>query len=270
MRMPEPILTGPLFAPIHDELMTLLRGLSAEEWQAPTAAGVWTVRDVAAHLLDTGLRRLASHRDRYAAPLPPDAFANGLGGFVNGINASGVAWAQRLSPALLIDLHEQSGKQLSDFLASVDPFADAHYPVSWAGDESSPMWFDVARELTERWHHQQQIRDAVGRAPLYQYLAPVMDTFVRALPYTYRDMDAPAGTSVTLRLTHEGEGAWTLVREDTWHLYADAAPSPTTAVTLRGDAAWRIFTKQKIDPKARIEGDARYAEPLLRMVSIIA
>ena len=269
MRSPEPILTGHLFAPIHDELMALLRVLTSDEWLAPTVAGAWTVRDVAAHLLDTGLRRLAMHRDSYMPTLAPDAFANGLGGFVNGINASGVAYAQRLSPALLIDLHDRYGPQLAEFMASLDPFAEAKWEVSWAGDERSPMWFDVARELTERWHHQQQIRDAVGRAPLYdRYLAPVLDTFVRALPYTYRDVEAADGTAIVLRID---DAAWSLVREESrWHLYADAADAPATAVSMSGDRAWRVFTKQKIDPQARIEGDVRYADPLLQMIAIVA
>ncbi|MFL6248212.1 MAG: maleylpyruvate isomerase N-terminal domain-containing protein [Thermoanaerobaculia bacterium] len=266
--MPQPILAGPLFAPIHDELMSLLRGLTAEEWLAPTAAGAWTVRDVAAHLLDTGLRRLSMHRDGYRPPLAPDAFANGLGGFVNDINASGVAYARRLSPELLIDQHERYGPQLAEFLASLDPFAEAKWPVSWAGDERSPTWFDVARELTERWHHQQQIRDAVGRPPLYEFLAPVIDTFVRALPFTYRDVDAPDGTAIVLRID---DAAWTLMREGArWQLYADAAQSPTTSIGMSGDAAWRVFTKQKIDPRATIEGDARYAHAALGMIAIVA
>jgi uncharacterized protein (TIGR03083 family) len=268
MRMPEPILIGPLFAPIHDQLMKLLRGLCAEEWLAPTVAGSWTVRDVAAHLLDTGLRRLSMHRDGYMPPLAPDAFANGLGGFVNDVNASGVAYAQRLSPALLIDQHERFGPQLSEFLASLDPFAEAKWSVRWAGEERSAMWFDVARELTERWHHQQQIRDAVGRAPLYEYLAPVIDTFVRALPYAYRSVDAPDGTTIVLRID---EGVWTLRRESSrWVLYADAADAPTTSIAMSGDAAWRVFTKQKIDPHAHIEGDARYADAVLGMIAIVA
>lgn len=268
MRVPQPILTGPLFAPIHDELMSLLRSLSNEEWRAPTAAGTWTVRDVAAHLLDTGLRRLSMHRDGYTPPLAPNAFAKGLGGFVNDTNASGVAYAQRLSPSLLIDLHERYGPQVAEFLASLDPFAEAKWAVSWAGDERSPMWFDVARELTERWHHQQQIRDAVARPPLYEFLAPVIDTFVRALPYAYRDVDAPDGTSIVLRID---DAAWTLMRERSrWELYADAAESPATSITMSGDAAWRVFTKQKIDPRAQVAGDPRYADATLGMIAIIA
>ena len=31
-----------------------------------------------------------------------------------------------------------------------------------AGEAVSANWFDVAREFTERWHHQQQIRLAIG------------------------------------------------------------------------------------------------------------
>jgi uncharacterized protein (TIGR03083 family) len=271
MRVPEPILTGPLFAPIHDELMTLLRGLTADEWLLPTAAPGWSVRDVAAHLLDTSVRRLSSHRDGYMMPLPSDAFANGLTRFVNDNNATGVAYLRRLSVPVLLDLHEHYGRQLADFLASLDPFAPAKWGVSWAGEEQSPMWFDVAREMTERWHHQQQIRDAAGRPPLYdRYLGPVLDTFVRALPFTYRDVSAPEGTSITLRITAEGEGTSTILREDAqWKLQTGAPPSPTTTVSLRGDKAWRLFTKQQIDPEARIEGEARYGEAMLRMVSII-
>jgi hypothetical protein len=33
-----------LFAPLHAELITLLRGLSAEDWERPTVAGAWRVR----------------------------------------------------------------------------------------------------------------------------------------------------------------------------------------------------------------------------------
>jgi uncharacterized protein (TIGR03083 family) len=270
--MPQPIVVGHLFAPLHTELMTLLRGLDDDEWNVATAAGAWMVRDVAAHLLDTGLRRLSMHRDGYAPPIARDALANGLAPFVNGMNASGVAYAQRLSPELLIDLHDRYGTQLAEFLESLDPFAEAQWSVSWAGEDRSMMWFDVARELTERWHHQQQIRDAVERPPLYdRYLGPVIETFVRALPHAFRDVDAADGTTIVLRVTGDGEGAWSLLRDEgRWQLYVAEADAATTRITMSGDKAWRIFTKQQIDPQATIEGEARYAEPLLRMIAIIA
>jgi uncharacterized protein (TIGR03083 family) len=263
MTKPEPVLTGHLFAPLHDELVTLLRSLTADEWNAPTAAGTWTVKDVAAHLLDTALRRLSMHRDGYTPVLPFEDLTS----FVNNMNAEAVAYARRLSPAVLIDQLAHYGLQLAEFLDSLEPFETAKWGVSWAGEEQSPVWFDVARELTERWHHQQQIRDAAGRPPLYEtYLAPVLATFVRALPFTYRTIDAADGTTIALRID---DAAWTLMREGSWNLYTGADDAPTATVTLTGDKAWRLFTRQKIDPQARLEGEARLAEPLLKMVAII-
>lgn len=259
MKPLEPILTAHLFAPLNDELVSLLRGLSADEWNAPTVAGAWTVKDVAAHLLDTTLRRLSMHRDAYE---PPPRDFSSVSALVNDLNAEGVSFARRLSPAMLIDLHARYGAQLAEFFAGLDPYAEAKWGVSWAGEEQSPMWFDIARELTEKWHHQQQIRDAVSRPALYGgYLAPVIDTFVRALPYTYRDVEVPG--PVVLRID---DAAWSLADGT---LYAGEADDPLVSITLPGDRAWRLFTRQKIDPRATIEGDARYAEPLLRMTSIV-
>jgi uncharacterized protein (TIGR03083 family) len=270
MRELQPVMTAHLFAPLHEELLVLLRDLGEDDWSRPTAAGTWTVREVAAHLLDTAMRRLSQDRDRYAPPLAPDAFANGLTGLVNRANGDGVALLSRHSAPLLIDQLDRYGSQLTAFLESKDPHAKATWSVSWAGEEESANWFDVARELTERWHHQEQIRDATGRPPLFTYLRPVLDTFVRALPFTYREVAPSDGTSIVLRVTSEGEGAWTVVRETArWKLYEGESPDPTTRVTLRGDVAWRLFTKQKIDPQATIEGDAGLASPLLGMIAII-
>jgi uncharacterized protein (TIGR03083 family) len=256
---PAPILTAHLFAPLHAELMTLLRGLTPDEWNAPTVAGAWTVSDVTAHLLDTALRRLSLQRDMHVRPGPFDP---------NAANREWVAAATRLSPRLLIELMDTYGAQQADFLAALDPFANAQWPVSWAGDEQSPNWFDVARELTERWHHQQQIRDATGRGLLSAFLPPVVDTFVRGMPHAYRAVDAAAATSVVLRID---DAAWTLVRESRWTLYTGEAESPTTRITMTGDVAWRLFTKglKRDAVRAEIEGDAAYAEPVLAMVAVI-
>src|SRR6185436_6869888 len=65
----KPILVADLFAPLNEELVALLRSLTPDEWKAPTVAGAWTVKDVAAHLLDTALRRLA-WRDAHTMPGP--------------------------------------------------------------------------------------------------------------------------------------------------------------------------------------------------------
>ncbi|MBV8519641.1 MAG: maleylpyruvate isomerase N-terminal domain-containing protein [Acidobacteria bacterium] len=261
----EPILVAERFAPLDAALLALLRSLTPDEWHAPTVAGAWTVTDVAAHLLDTALRRLSLQRDGYLRPVD----INDLATFVNGINADWVSVARRISPAILIELLATYGAQLTHYLSSLDPFAEAQWSVSWAGESTSRQWLDTARELTERWHHQQQIRDATHREPLYEgFLEPVLDTFVRAMPYTLRDVDAPEGTSVTLRVTGVVDRAWTAVREAQWTLYAGAA-SATCTVTLDADRAWRLFTRQRIARDAQVDGDPSLASPILTMVSVI-
>lgn len=267
---PEPILVAPLFAPLNDELIVLLRGLSDAEWSAH-AVGTWTVKDVAAHLLDTSLRRLSAQRDRYV--LPFDA-SQDLAAAINDMNARWVSSAQRLSPRILVEMLEKYGREMAEFMMSLDPYAPAEWSVSWAGEATSPNWFDTARELTERWHHQQQIRDAAGRPPLYdlRYFKPVIDTFLRVLPHAYRNTAAADGTRVTIAVRDvtlgsivRGYGKWSL---DT---HSDGAD---TTVSMSGNTAWRLFTKGLARDDARrqseIRGDAALAEPLFSTVAIVA
>jgi uncharacterized protein (TIGR03083 family) len=248
----QPIDTAHLFAPLHEELIALLHGIEAEEWNAPTTAGAWSVKDLTAHLLDTALRRLSQ------VPIPDFE--------PNAANGEWIAAMRRVSPRILIEMMERYGREQAAYLASLDPFATAMWGVSWAGQETSPVWFDVARELTERWHHQQQIRDAVRRTPLFEpFIGPVIDTFVRGVPNAYRDLAAPEGTSVALRITD----AWTLRRErDSWELFR-GEDRADAVVTIDPDSAWRLFTKAPAKEAPQVEGDSRLAEPLLKMICVI-
>ena len=272
MRSPDPILVAPLFRPVNDELVVVLRGLTPDEWNAPTAAPSWSVKDVASHLLDTTLRRLSMHRDRYTPPLKDDALAGGLTKFINDLNAEWVSVSRRLSPAEIIDMHDRYGRQMAEFMTTLDPFAQAPISVSWAGEETSLNWFDTARELTEKWHHQQQIRDAVGRPPLYdpRFLRPVIDTFMRALPFTYRHSAAPFGTEVVVWVDDD---AWTIVRNERWELFSGAGDSAMTTISMSADTAWRLMTKglkrEEAAARSQVTGDRRYAEPMFRMLAIV-
>jgi hypothetical protein len=93
----------------------------------------------------------------------PIAHASGLTTLVNRLNQEGVTVYRRLSPPVLIDMMKSVCKQYAVFHESLNPFDPATFNVSWAGEETSLNWFDTARELTERWHHQQQIRLATNR-----------------------------------------------------------------------------------------------------------
>lgn len=274
MDTPGPILVAPLFRPLDAELGTLLRGLSPDAWRQPTTCAGWDVKDVAAHLLDSAIRRLAMQRDGHSLPFD---VSGGLASWVNGMNQSWVEAARRMSPAMLIELLDLYGRQLSEWFERVDPFAQARWAVSWAGDDESLNWFDMARELTERWHHQQQIRDATGRPPLYEsrFFAPVIDTFMRALPYTYRDVVAPNGTTVRFEVTGEGGGTWHLHRHGSrWLLSRGGETVANAVVSLTGDTAWRLFTKgldrRVAAERISIHGDRAYGEPVIGMLCIVA
>lgn len=274
-----PIDTAPLFAPLHDELVTLLTALTPEQWLLPTVAGRWRVRDVAAHLLDTQLRRLSAHRDGHL--LPPDrplTTAAALSGFINDLNAAGVAGAARLSPRVLVTLLESTGPALNEFVASLPPQGRALWPVSWAGEAESENWMDIGREYTERWHHQMQIRDAVG-APLLlspRWIDPLLGIAVRVLPVAYAGTAAAAGTSLVFEVSVEDATAraWTLHRaDDVWTIDQGSRGDAECVVRTTADAAWRLFFNALPEIRARaalqISGDAALAEPLIRARSVV-
>jgi hypothetical protein len=60
-----------------------------------------------------------------------------------------------------------------------------------------------------------QIRDAVGAPGLLErrWMHPLLDLSFRALPHAYRATDAPQGTAITVRVTGEAGGTWSLIRE---------------------------------------------------------
>lgn len=71
-----PINALPLLPVLDQHLLALLRSLAPANWQRPTLARQWTVKDVAAHLLDGNLRTLAMPAEAAATPaaelsLPP-------------------------------------------------------------------------------------------------------------------------------------------------------------------------------------------------------
>jgi uncharacterized protein (TIGR03083 family) len=272
-----PILTAHLYAALEARLLELLRSLQADEWKLPTIAGDWNVKDVAAHLLDTQLRKLSIVRDGYVTELPQIASAADLAVFVNRLNHAGVALYRRLSPPVLIDLMEVASRQSSAFHAALDPFAPATFAVSWAGESESLNWFDTARELTERWHHQQQIRLATHRPGILtrEFYHPVLDTFMRALPFHYRNVAAQPGTLLQFIIAGDCGGMWHLVRDpEQWRLIVTPVTEPAATLTIPQDIAWRIFTKgiDRASAKAQVvyTGKDELALHALSMLSIVA
>ena len=277
LRPLEPVLVLDRFTPLHAELIALLRRLSPEDWNRPTACALWSVRDIAAHLLDDDLRRLSFHRDGQSPPAGSPMTGADLVALVNRMNAEWVAVARRMSPRVIVDLLEVTGPWVVDLFRATDPFAPAFWGVTWAGEQTSLHWFDVGRDYTERWLHQQQIRDAVGAPPLTgrEWLHPVLDLFVRAVPHAYRDTPAEPSATVALAIDGDAGGEWTLQRErERWGLYAGGATDPTATVAMTDDTAWRLFSKGLKGEAARarvtLTGDQALGSVMLSALAVLA
>lgn len=284
MNVPPPIQTAPLFPVLHQKLIGLLRQLSADEWQRETICAGWSVKDVASHLLDTSLRTIALYRDAYASPDKPAIQSyRDLVDYLNQLNNDWVRATRRISPAVLIDWLDQSGREADALMMALPPDEPAVFSVAWAGQDLSPNWFHVAREYTERWHHQQQIRLAVGQTnPLEtnELYHPVLDTFMQALPFAYRTTPAPTGTLLQVSVPDLTAGDWFLRREeDGWKLITNKEPAtdkharPDTLVRIDRPFAWQLLTRNLpvsvVLSHVQITGDEALGHPLLAMRSVM-
>ena len=264
------------FAPLHEALLDVLYSLSAEQWQRPTACAGWSVHDVALHLLGGDVGMLSRGRDGYAGTSKQIADWDELVAFINDRNADWVVSTRRMSPRVVCDLLRLLGPQVTAYFHTLD-LRVLGGPVSWAGSGPAPVWLDVAREYTERWHHQQHIREAVG-APLLSepfFLAPALATFVHALPVAYREVDAPEGTSVVLTIAGDAGQTWCLQREAPgWRLALGQPERAASTVVMPQDIAWRLFTHGMRAagalPHTTIAGDAALGRHMLDAGAIIA
>ncbi|QIX59769.1 maleylpyruvate isomerase family protein [Hymenobacter sp. BT18] len=273
----EPIQTVHLFPVLDEHLLTLLRGLRPEQWELPTVAPKWRVRDVALHLLDGNLRTLSMLRDGYFGQAPASTDYAGIVQFLNELNHGWVQAGQRLSPAVLTWLLEVSGPEYCRLLASLDPQAPAVFSVAWAGEQESRNWFHVARDYTEKWHHQQQIRQAVGEEQVLlttELYHPFLQTCLRAWPWHYRYVAASEGTIVSLHITGDGGGHWQLrCTAGAWQLQETEATEPAARITLAGQVAWRLFTKSlprtAAEAHVHFAGDLALAEPFFSLLTVM-
>ncbi|MFD9893194.1 maleylpyruvate isomerase family mycothiol-dependent enzyme [Amycolatopsis sp. NPDC059027] len=259
-----PIAVLPLLAREEQALVDVLTGLDAEQWAAPTACRDWTVHDLAAHILGLKLGRLSRDRDGYRALEPRD---------------SPEAWVtacRRLSPEVLFALIVDSTAQIADHWGRLD-LDEPGESLSWAGPEPAPRWLDAAAEYSEFWTRQQQIREAAG-VPLLdapEFRGPVVDTFLRALPFALRDVEARTGRQVAYTVTGASGGRWTARREaDGWTLdrAAPTSRSPLASVTTDADTFWRLSAGMlrvgDVADRVTAKGDENVCAAVLGMVAM--
>lgn len=249
-------------------LIGLLDSLGDEQWHTATTAPRWSVKDVSLHLLGGELSWLARNRDRERAGIISESL--GHEEFVRRLDRHNQAWvdgSRTLSPRLIIDLLEWSGEQFDNCLRNVDLYQPSH--VYWAGE--APLWFDLAREFTERWVHYWQIRETArpeGNPGQDEYLSLVLRTFIWGFPHQCR-APAPDGTAITLDIAETG--VWTLTRRASgWALDEGRTDAAAAIMHMTGDAAWRLLTGTRYDPRqVQLSGDSTLTIPLLQVRGII-
>jgi uncharacterized protein (TIGR03083 family) len=271
-----PIPTLHLFPLLDKELISLLKSLSPEEWQLPTIAKLWTVKDIASHLMDGNMRAISYYRDNYMVTASDINSYTELVQYLNGLNMSWTEATKRLSPQLLVELLESTGKQYLEQLQKLDPFEDAIFSVAWAGEKRSVNWFHIAREYTEKFIHQQQIREATGKQGILtkELFYPFIDTFMYALPHTYRNTAAATGTLVKLKVLTEAGGEWTIEKSATGWSLTKKNGVAAAEVLMTPEIAWKVFSKginaQKALDKVAITGNVQLGAVALQMIAVMA
>src|SRR5947209_17593164 len=129
-----PIQVAHLFAKVEAHLIELLRSLAPADWGRPTICPGWTVKEVAAHLLDTNIRNLAMRRDGYFGEKPAGADSyESLVRFLDRLNAEWVKAARRIRPRVLIDWLEMTIREACEFYPNRAPLACALYHDAYGG-----------------------------------------------------------------------------------------------------------------------------------------
>lgn len=272
-----PIDVAHLLPVLDRKLIELLKSLTPDEWQQQTVAKLWTVKDVAAHLLDGNIRILSILRDNYFGEQPSINSNQDLIDFLNRLNADWVKAMKRVSPQMLIFLLELTSQPFCNYFKSLNPFDKSILAVDWAGETESKNWMEIAREYTEKWLHQQQIRDAVGKPGLVtrELYYPFIDIFMLALPHTFRATDAEKGTTIKVTVASDIGGSWFLTRNnEKWMLINNYQEKATTEIIIDPDTAWKLFSKslqpEQVKNKIKIIGEQKLAETVLTMVSVMA
>jgi hypothetical protein len=103
---------------------------------------------------------------------------------------------------------------------------------------------------------------------------PVLDCFVRGLPYLYREVDAPVGTALLLEISGDCGGKWLLSRGSTgWDFVNGPVADSAARVTIPQELAWRIFTKgidrNSARAQVKIDGDPSLGEKVLSLTAVV-
>jgi uncharacterized protein (TIGR03083 family) len=247
--------TVSLFGPLRRALVELLRTTDGDGWNRPTVCPGWTVHDLALHLLGVEVGNVSRRRDRHVLPLAGSTVPG-----KSSLAAHNEGWVDAtrgVSPRLLVTLLDGVSAAFDAYVSTVD-LEPVTATVSWAGGGPVPVWLDIAREYTERWVHQQQLREALQRPGMTEaeYVGPVIGAFVHAIPMALAGTAADDGAAISFEVDGAGGGRWHVLNDEgVWDLRPGAHDRPNAVVRTDAVNAWRRFTRHPLATPPVVEGD---------------
>jgi hypothetical protein len=285
-----PIETIELFTPLNEALFELMDSLQDDEWLINSPIAGRTVKDLFSHILDGTLRRLSYQRDGFqdtSRQISIESYRD-LVTYIQKLNTEWISSTRRLSPRILRDLLKVSEPQLAEFFTTLDPFTPAPFSVAWAGEDVSANWFDIAREFTEKWHHQMQIRRALDRPLLLDtmYVRPFYQTCLLGLPRALSKItDAEEGMRVRVSITGNTRvDRITVMKHGVWRnlegfaldsMLQDRSIRYDAEVAIPEDVAWILFTntdrnKEAYHSSITASGRRELIDAVLDMVTVMS
>ncbi len=230
----------------QEDLDRLVAGLSDSEWDLPTPAEGWSIRDQISHLAFFDEQAALAARD-------PDAFADqinaalGEDGFVAGdLMAGHLARGRGLVPKQLLEWWRTARSDFVEVMSGVD--AEARLP--WYGPPMRAASSVVAR-LMETWAHGEDVAGAlsVDRLPTDR-LFHVAELGVKTFRFTFanRGLEVPEervrvalrGPTGTVRVWNDGsDNSITGPLEEFCLVVAQRLHPSDTHLVVEGDVARR-------------------------------
>jgi uncharacterized protein (TIGR03084 family) len=186
----------------HDDLRTILVGIPEEDWERPTPAAGWTVRDQISHLayFDGAARLSMEDPDAFRAARDK-AMSEDIDTFVD----ANLAYGRGIpGPELLDRFTEERQGLVRAALAMPDGVR-----IPWYGPDMA-VASSVTARIMETWAHGQDVADALGvTRPPTGRLRHVCDIGIRARPFSYRNRGLePPATPLRVELVAPDGSLW--------------------------------------------------------------
>jgi uncharacterized protein (TIGR03084 family) len=210
----------------------VLARMAAAQWELPTHAPGWRVRDQVTHLahFDEMARLAIVDADRFRA----DAASVRAGGGPVSYEERYLARGRAMSPGAL----RERWREASAALVAAARTVDAKARLPWYGPDMSAISFVTAR-LMETWSHGLDVVDVVGlERPDTDRLRHVVFLGVRTRAFSYVNRGlTPNTTPVYVALTAPSGAIWTSGEPDAADRIAGAARDFCRVVTQRRHVA---------------------------------